>query len=516
MQTTQNIIGLFLDCAEKNPEQIALIDKNGRAYSYQELRTQVESRAAYLYKHGLRSGDEVLICCGQDIDLIRNVLALFYLGAIAVYPGDWTQRTYLEKCCQAQACKAMIAVPKARLMSYFSKQLRKIPLKIEAHSPNYHSIFPLAKVQEDQLALITFVKKNGEIQAQKRSHKDLHILFQHLLEIQDPQSWEIAAHKRLESLLSYLSMGATSMMLDFRGKFSQKQEVEKLYQVLSLYKINRMNCSPQILRALSDYLIVEVEDLPDLQKVYIQGSAFPIQDAHLFTEALPRAEITFAYEVAHLGPLTTNGIRDVLHFSKRDQGCYLGQKLGGVNIKLLDIVDKEVRKLNYQEFSRLLVPSGEIGEILLKIDPKVQETNPELYTKEDLLEVEGDLWFKSGDTARFKSGRLYYTGKKESLMEYKLKLLSPFMYEHYLQEINSIAQATLLELDSKLSIIIEARKENLQERIGEELKHISLHFDQVIFVRKIPMLEEAGSGIDYAALKNMLQEGSINAAFKLD
>ncbi|MDW3648181.1 MAG: AMP-binding protein [Bacteroidia bacterium] len=516
MQTTQNIIGLFLDCAEKNPEQIALIDKNGRAYSYQELRTQVESRAAYLYKHGLRSGDEVLICCGQDIDLIRNVLALFYLGAIAVYPGDWTQRTYLEKCCQAQACKAMIAAPKARLMAYFSKPLRKIPLKMEAHSPNYHSIFPLAKVQEEQNALISFVQKEDQILALKRSHKDLHTLFQSLLEIQDPQAWEIAAHNSLESLLSYLSMGATSVMLDFKRKVLQKQEVEKLFQVLSLYKINRLNCDPAMLRALSDYLIVEVEDLADLQKVYIQGPAFPIQDAHLFTEALPRTEITYAYTAAQMPPLTTAGIRDILHFSKRDQGCYLGQKLGGVNIKLLDIVDKEVRKLNYQEFSRLLVPSGEIGEVLLKIDPIVQEKNPELYTKEEVLQVEGDLWYKSGDTARFKSGRLYYTGKKESLMEYKLKVLSPFMYEHYLQEINSIAQATLLELDGKLSIIIEARKENLQEKIGEELKHISLHFDQVIFVRKIPMLKEGSSGIDYTALKNMLKEGSINAAFKLD
>ena len=101
-------------------------------------------------------------------------------------------------------------------------------------------------------------------------------------------------------------------------------------------------------------------------------------------------------------------------------------------------------------------------------------------------------------------------------MEYKLKVLSPFMYEHYLQEISSIAHATLLELDNKLSIIIEARKENLQEKIGEELKHISLHFDQVIFVRKIPMLGEGSSTIDYAELRRMLKEGSINAAFKLD
>ncbi|MEL6253748.1 MAG: hypothetical protein AAFR87_17195, partial [Bacteroidota bacterium] len=350
----------------------------------------------------------------------------------------------------------------------------------------------------------------------KRSHQDLNSLFQSLLEIQDPTAWEIASHNSLESLLSYLSMGATSIMLDFKRKVLSKQDVEKLYQVLALYKINRLNCDPTLLRALSDYLIVEVEDLPDLQKVYIQGSAFPIQDAHLFKEALARTEISFGYTAAHLGPLTSTGIKDILHFSKRDQGCYLGQKIGEVNIKLMDIVNEEVLQLNYEEFSRLLVPNGEIGEVILKIDPAIQGRNPDLYKKEEVLEVEGDLWFKSGDTARFKSGRLYYTGKKASLMEYKLKVLSPFMYEHYLQEINSIAQATLLELDSKLSIIIEPRKENLQEKIGEELKHISLHFDQVIFVRKIPMLQGESSSIDYVTLRNMLKEGSISAAFKLD
>ena len=71
-----------------------------------------------------------MIFVPMSIDLYRIVLAIFSMGATAVFLDEWVNKNRLEICCQLADCNGFIGTSKARLSGYFLQELRKIPIKL--------------------------------------------------------------------------------------------------------------------------------------------------------------------------------------------------------------------------------------------------------------------------------------------------------------------------------------------------------------------------------------------------
>lgn len=124
-----NIVDLFFQATRKNPGKTAIVYKN-KAISFGALQNQVIETAHYFSAKGIVEDDRVLILVPMGNDLYRIVLALFKIGATAVFIDEWVSLKRLRECCKVVSCKAMIGVAKARLLALFASELKKIPIKL--------------------------------------------------------------------------------------------------------------------------------------------------------------------------------------------------------------------------------------------------------------------------------------------------------------------------------------------------------------------------------------------------
>lgn len=517
MQTTQNIVELFLDSSEKYPEQIALIDKSGKAYSFLELKEEIESRAAYLYKHGVRNQDRVLLCMPMDIDLFRNLLALFYLGAVAVLPLKWNEKAHLEQICKQTNCKALIGVPKARIMAYFSKCMRSIPLKLEANSSGFQSIFPRSKVHPEQTALISFhPNEKGILLAEKRSHQFLYQKFQAQFRLHDPKQWEIAMHTHPIMVLAYLSIGNSSVISELDEALFSPKDLSKLIQQLSLYKVNRLNSKPDILLKLSELLIEQVEELPDIRSIYCEGRPLSDEESHLIPEAFPSAQIQLAYGSSEIAPISIRRLDKLKSEQKSEQGILLGSLNEEVEVRLIDIRDTALKVNSYEDLEYLSLSHMQIGEIIVKSPLIISGYYDDFDSFErNKLVVEGELWHRTGDAGFLLRGNLFYSGKCKDLIAHNGKYYAPILYENYLATFSKIQKASLIKIQEELCIIVELKKEQDKESVIKELTHASLTFEKVMFLKKIPLKTEYSSEIDYEKLYYLLNKSDQGSTLNL-
>ena len=184
----KNIVELFLNAATEYPDNIAIIEKN-KQISYRQLARSVKETTAFFRKKGIKSGDRVLVFVPMSIDLYRIVLALFHIGATAVFLDEWVSRKRMELCCRLADCRAFIGIWKARIYGrFFSKELKKIPIRLGTRFQKSSSLEEPENVSLDHTALITFTTgSTGTPKAARRTHGFLKEQFDALIEKMQPQ-----------------------------------------------------------------------------------------------------------------------------------------------------------------------------------------------------------------------------------------------------------------------------------------------------------------------------------------
>src|SRR5690606_10354457 len=182
MENSFNIVGLFIHNAESYPNKTAIWDKNGDKITFSALAQQVRQTANYFRQKGIQRGDRVLLFVPMSIDLYRNVLALFYLGATIVFVDQWSKIDRLDTCCQMANCKAFVGSWKAHLLRFFSKGIRQIPIKLGWSYSGAENDKMCQTLSEDA-ALITFTTgSTGTPKAALRTHGFLYEQFKALEE----------------------------------------------------------------------------------------------------------------------------------------------------------------------------------------------------------------------------------------------------------------------------------------------------------------------------------------------
>src|ERR1700741_5369288 len=137
-----NIIAILKENAKKYPGKIAIKDKDA-SVTYAELWQQVRSKASYYRQKNIKAGDRVLVFVPMSVNLYANMLAIFYIGATAVFLDQWSSAKRLNLACKIAQCKAMVGIKKARLLWFMSSAIRKIPVYLDPiNTTQYKSIEP--------------------------------------------------------------------------------------------------------------------------------------------------------------------------------------------------------------------------------------------------------------------------------------------------------------------------------------------------------------------------------------
>jgi acyl-CoA synthetase (AMP-forming)/AMP-acid ligase II len=507
MNEAFNIVDLFFDASKKAPHKTAII-YNNRKISFSQFEKQVTDTARYFLSKGIGKGDRVLIFVPMSIDLYRIVLALFKIGATAVFLDEWVSKKRMEECCKVAQSKAFIGIFKVRILALFSTELQKIPIKLGTawSADNSNNVFPVTS--KEDMALITFTTgSTGTPKAAKRTHEFLYNQFKALKEKIEPEEDEISMAILPIVLLINLATGTTSVIADFKGSKPNSLHPKKIMHQLKTYQVNCIIASPFFVKKISEYIIRNRILIPYMKKIFTGGAPVFPADAVLYNEAFPHTKVEVVYGSTEAEPISSINIKNLI--KEKDnifQGLNVGKPDDCTEVKIIQITDDNIHIDSEEELLAIELPLKEVGEIIVSGDHVLRE----YYNNEEALHrnkifIGSKCWHRTGDSGYLnENGTLFLTGRCSSIIYKDDKIIYPFIYENYFQTFDGVEIGTVLLLKEKITAVIEPEDKLKKDSVKSNFENVSHLFEEIIVLKKIPRDPRHNSKIDYQKLMLLL------------
>lgn len=492
---------MFFRAAQSHPQNIAIIHK-GNSITYESLEKSVISTAAGLIIQGIGKGDRVLVFVPMSIDLYRIVLAIFHVGATAVFLDEWVSAERLDACCKEAKCKALIAPFRIRMLAWLSPELRKIPLRLGLKYKSSEDLLVVPTTYKDDTALITFTTgSTGIPKAAKRTHGFLRVQFDVLQEELSPNPYDVSMTTLPIVLLINLGVGCTSVIPDYNAKKGIGNKAGEFIQLIKELNVNILMSSPSFVKALAEQLIAKPEKSFSIQKIFTGGApVFPI-DAEIFLEAFTGAEINVIFGSTEAEPISSTTVQKLIS-ANNEKGLYVGAPNNNIEIKIIQIIDEII---NDQDWEKIQMPDGNIGEIIVSGPHVLKEyfNNKEAFLRNKIV-VGEKIWHRTGDSGFMEAGKLYLTGRSKELININGQVIAPFVLENKLRSVAGIKMGTFIQFDDALTAIVEMESTTNQGVLTSKIKSLHPLISEVRFINKMPVDLRHRSKIDYDNLKKLI------------
>ncbi|MET7258997.1 AMP-binding protein [Dyadobacter fermentans] len=498
-----NIVDLFHEAARINPGKPAII-YHENSISFGTLETAVAQTAAHFLRKGIRKGDRVLVFVPMSDDLYRTVLALFRIGAVAVFLDEWVSVKRLVECCRLAQCAAFIGTFKGRVLARLLPGLRSIPLHLGLKYDADRAVSSYPETRRDDIALITFTTgSTGTPKAAIRTHGLLFEQFQALIPLIDPGPGDICMPVLPIVLLINLGAGVTSVIADFNPRKPDTMQPERIAGQVSGLGVTSIIASPFFVKQLSRYLKGNDLFLNTIQKILTGGAPVFPAEARTYREAFPKAHIGIVYGSTEAEPMSMIAA-DELIASETVRGLNVGKVEPAATVKIIAITDENITAPHEEALSALEVAPGGIGEIIVSGKHVLRDylNNPEALQRNKIF-IGDKCWHRTGDSG-FINGNLFLTGRCASLIRTPNGLLSTFLFENRFQVINGVEMGTVMLLNSRLTAVIELADSTRRDTVAAEIRSLPEAFGDVIFIPKIPRDPRHNSKIDYEKLRGLL------------
>lgn len=508
MNEAFNITSLFIDAAKKNPQKTAIVFRD-KKISFAEFEKQIDQTAQYFLSKGISKGDKVLIFIPMSINLYRIVLALFKIGAVAVFFDEWVSKKRMDECCKVAKCKVFIGILKARILSNFSTELRKIPLKLGTNFKSVKQYEKPAVTGSDNIALITFTTgSTGIPKASIRTHGLLYNQFKALRNKINAEENEVSMAVLPIVLLINLATGTTSVIASFKASKPASLKPEKIINQIKDHSINSLIASPFFIKELSLYVIDNKISLPKIKKIFTGGAPVFPNEAKLYKQAFPSAAIEVVYgstEAEPISSITTEVLVEEENYVQ--QGLKAGKIDESAAVKIIQIIDGVIPVASDEDLRNIELPPKEIGEIIVSGNHVLRQyLNNEAAVKRNKIFIEKTCWHRTGDSGYLdSSGTLFLMGRCNTIIRKDHASYYPFLFENYFQTLNGVEMGTIFLLKNKVTAVIELKDKMKQAFVTNEILKKNNpsengKVEEVLFIKKIPRDPRHNSKIDYQKL----------------
>ncbi len=508
---THNIANLFFEAAQRHPNKLAIIHGQQRI-TFKALEEDILRTAKYFKQHGLTKGDRVLIFVPMRIDLYRIVLALFSIGAVAVFLDEWVSKKRMELCCQIAQCKGFVGITKAVIFSWFSTDLRKIPIKLKIAAYKKYDVglrheLILACGSEDT-ALITFTTgSTGTPKAAKRTHGFLKEQFNALIEEINPRVNDVDMPVLPIVLLINLGTGSTSVIVDYKASKPNKFKPQVIATAIKQHKVTRITSSPFFVKELSKFIVKQKLILESVEKIVTGGAPVFPKEAALYEKAFPDAVIQIVYGSTEAEPISSVFSKALMAEKETalTRGLLVGKPYHNAEVKIIPISDKPIAINTLDELVEC--KENQVGEIIVAGPHVLKEYfNNEVALKRNKIVVDGKVYHRTGDSGYINTaGILFLTGRCTTLFKQNEVYVCPFLWENYLQNIEGVEMGTVLLKDAKVTVVLELNDAALKSEVEHTLSASTLKWDGIVFIKQIPRDLRHNSKIDYEKLIEKLK-----------
>ncbi|MCU0428767.1 MAG: AMP-binding protein [Cytophagaceae bacterium] len=440
-----NIVHLFFDQALRVPDQWAICYKDEKI-TFQQLDHDVRIIASMYRQNGIGKGDRVLVLIPMSADLYRHVLALFYIGAVAVFLDAWSDRKRLLHACQLAECKALVGAKKFHWLSYLFSATRKISKRFPVvPSKKYDKVCDciIEDTYPDDPALITFTTgSTGIPKAANRTHAFLQAQLEALKPLLMRRGPQPDMPLLPIVLLLNLGLGKTSVIADINYAKPSAFDPALLFNTLQTNHVGSLCASPSQLMHLARFAEQHASQLA-LQTIFTGGGPVYPAEASFYQTVFSQASISIVYGSTEAEPIASIPAQELAaqtYESLSQQGLLVGKPDASVQLQLMPLHAQP----QADSWHSLACPSGSPGSIWVSGAHVLRS-----YWKWDhdpqTVVVDGLLWRNTGDAGRIDAeGNLYLLGRSKYTVEHNGKLFFPLLTEALLKSFPGIQEACYL------------------------------------------------------------------------
>jgi acyl-CoA synthetase (AMP-forming)/AMP-acid ligase II len=521
---------ILTEQARTRPHTLALVDdRAGRTITFAELDTAVARAAAWWQAQGLRRGQAVLVFVPMSADLYVALLALFRLGAVALFLDPSAGREHLERCCTRWAPDALLAIPKAHLLRLRSAALRRIPLKVstgcwvpgarrwpegarEGEGISEHGRDTYATTEPADAALVTFTSgSTGVPKGAVRTHGFLLAQFRALAPSIALKPGDVDLATLPVFTLANLAAGVTTVIPDTDLSRPGAVDAARVFAQIARRGVTRLTASPAFFERLVAHGRARGRTLPTLRKIYTGGAAVFPRLLEALRELAPNASAVALYgsteaePIAHIAAEEMNA--EDLVAMQAGRGLLAGAPVAEVRLRVLrDCWGGSRGAMTAAELAAETQPPGAAGEIVVAGDHVLGGYLGGIGDEETKFRVDGAVWHRTGDAGRLDGrGRLWLLGRCTARIEDAHGTLYPFGVECVAMTFPAVRRAAVLAHGGRRLLVVEAEA-GAREKLLASLRAATAwaHIGEVRFVDAMPVDARHNAKIDYPALRRLL------------
>jgi len=499
---------------KKKPQQLAIISAQPEHnLTYAQLGERVASFTSYLQNKGIGPGSKVLILKGMSAELYIALIAIFHVGATAVFIDPGQRFSFIRQCVARIKPDALFASRLLLTASWclpFRWSIRTGLVANACWQLDSSQVNESVDVGDDHPALITFTSgSTGTPKVIVRSHK---LLLQQLDNLTPHLQLNTSDHDLCALpifVLANLAEGVTSHLPQTSVSKPGQADTAVLSQQISERPINRIGASPALFRSLCQ----EPTDTVDLKKLYTGGA--PVLPT-LMTQMqrwAPNAEVVAIYGSSEAEPIARLPLDNInnedLEAMRSGSGLLVGEPVSQINISVMRNKPNEtLLAISDEQWQSRQAAEQEIGEVVVSGEHVLPGYLDGLGDEENKIEYQGIRWHRTGDSGYLDAhGRLWLTGRLSAMINDQLGQVYPFSVEVAAAMIAPTVQLSALTLiEDKRVLFVEDQSPAVCHSLKETLSFA--HVSDVISVPKLPVDRRHNAKVDYARLPKLVRKYS--------
>jgi olefin beta-lactone synthetase len=513
---------LLADQARTCPDAAALVDdRAGRTLTFSELADEVAHAAAWWQSQGIARGKAVLVFVPMSADLYVALLALFRLGAVALFLDPSAGRRHIEQCCALWTPDALLAIPKAHLLRLTSGALRRIPLKVSLDIwlpgstkwPRKWGAESCATnvAEPADPALVTFTSgSTGQPKAALRTHRFLLAQHRALESSISLEAGEIDLATLPIFTLANLAAGVTTVIPDVDLRRPGAIDAETVFAHIQRRGVSRLTASPAFWERLVEYGQSTGRTLPTLRKIFTGGAPVFPRLLRSVQALAPEADVVAVYGSTEAEPIAHVGAAEMtpLDFDsmQRGRGLLAGTPVKEVTLRIVqDRWGIPRGQITADDLDAQTMPPGEVGEIVVSGEHVLKGYLGGIGDEETKFRVGSEVWHRTGDAGLLdQEGRLWLQGRCAARIDDNQGSLYPFGVECVAMAFPDVRRAAFLAQAGRRLLVVESVAEaGLQERLRVATAWAGV--EEVRFIRRIPVDKRHNSKIDYPKLGQLIK-----------
>lgn len=486
-QNIHNAPSVFQDLLkslQKNSEKIAIVDKDGKKYTYEQFYQSISGAYQELKKRGIQKGDKILIAVPMSFQLYAVLEAVFALGATAIFLDPWMKGKKMGSVIKQVQPRLFIVTKKLSWITWLLPATWPLKKWKLGSIPFSHQPYEIAPIQPEDNALITFTGgTSGKPKGANRTFGFLEAQAKTLKEHLQSESQNTVEYTNFPIVgLAHFEMGNTLIVPQINLMKIHQCDAEKVVHQIIHQKVNRIVVSPSLLQKI-------LSGLPKnhhIQNIITGGAPIPNSLIKNAIENFPAIHFEGIFGSTEAEPICISEFKDIYQYLKDPlKGVYVGQPVSEILLKIIQI---NHRPIETDEFASLALPEKEVGEIVVTGHHvnKNYYKNPEAFKKNKIVDAENTIWHRTGDLGYLENGQLFLVGRDHRIIERNDKNYYPYPLEQHISSAFGIQDVGYVQnSEGKIFLYLYTKDQKDPQKLKDAIENVGYPIDEVIFKKEV-------------------------------